>query len=1296
MSSGGTFALALGSARPVAVVRPEEAITRMGQFLRLSGSASYDSVITTPPTALTYTWSVVSRPETSVFEAVDLISLEDNNSEVAFLADVPGVYEIGLAVNNGALDSAVDSAVLSSQVTELAHGSGEVPSSDFLWGSISDFWSIVEDKESLGIIFSAVIQMVASQLIRLYQNDFSKSLLETPDYFQRRWIGYDPIMELDEEKQVIYTGGQMAGSLCGTGPIGFRGTADLAINGVVTITSGSVAPQAIEHTFVVLSGMNAGRYTITAIINTGASGGQGYVVSPVFPAAPEVGAAFRIEEEDDDTTNVFFVPMTEADLTTLVNPSTRLIVVEDRAYRILRSFTDNVSFDYAVSGVVVDSQVPPGQRMLSWRVPWTLAANTQNFESEGVLPGDLMELHIRSMAEDVDLMGTLGVQIVGVVGNRLGFVPTLEDITGVSAPEPSDSEIEALAVELGISTEVIGGTSEMDELLVALRSAAFQNQYAFQGMIYDTDIVVTEDKFYQLSAYRIFQMGSLLVDSELRSVPLLQRQIQDPTNTWTGNTHYYVERPDGENQTDGQTEPNTGEFRAGYLNALEKGFLPGDELVLLDGSDVGTYTFVRFYSDTWAQVYPNFSTFDTTVKYYVRRRNRNTYLRFDPATFSFASLPPERMWADVSYYAPDKVVEGHWGTRLDFDTTEFSSTITGSTYKDAVTALLYSAMVGPTPSNLRRGAQGILGLPMSQHRGKIIEIDEDYEKNHRTGDPYLARIVVQDVVEDIQWESLVDHPDDHLLDRTRVYYYPAERTGLEDFTGLSTNPETSLRYVVGGVVDRFALLSRGVEYSDYLSDPTFWKTHGTSTDLGYNWQVKKYHTFRIRVLHELLVDTGQLALIDDFLDRARPAYTNYYLEALVHLLDEIEVSDSLTMELTYLFADNPAFGLETAMAHGTPNGHGDIIFVFGKGGLATRVQQHGQDLEITGASTAETAEDLSNATVGDHLVIKNGASIGRYDITNLVLAMGIYTLTVTQMTAAWPEGTPDPTAWIADSGLTFIIQRELHNSISSGVGATVVGATVTPDLLVGTEIDLGAGNTFFSDGCYTNDFLVTNTAGVTQDYFRIYDLDEATNRVYIVGTTGVGPYDWDVYREAFLEDYEAEISSLFHSWVAFVAGTDMVKNIIRLNDTLGIYDAAGLLVSTHKIIQVVDSTNLFVVPAPAAALVVGTGKISRGYPYVGYAMLLRSCPAEEVTATLVASVDTVAGAPAAVGAGTFTSAGENFTTLNVLPGDQIEITTPGTNFGVHAIRSVAGAVVGVYSQTFPVLKLSYQIIRSVR
>lgn len=110
-----------------------------------------------------------------------------------FYADTPGLYKFQLLVYDGVLTSEPEITVV--EVSESPVARGVVPDLTFFWNYLSDFWKLVDDKERIETFWSAAAQVAASELLSLWQHDYSKSLKDIQRTFQRRWLHYDLLIQ---------------------------------------------------------------------------------------------------------------------------------------------------------------------------------------------------------------------------------------------------------------------------------------------------------------------------------------------------------------------------------------------------------------------------------------------------------------------------------------------------------------------------------------------------------------------------------------------------------------------------------------------------------------------------------------------------------------------------------------------------------------------------------------------------------------------------------------------------------------------------------------------------------------------------------------------------------------------------------------------------------------------------------------------------------------------------------------------------------------------------------------------
>lgn len=119
------------------------------------------------------------------------------------LPDVFGLFTVELIVNDGtsmivppispSFDGSLSSVPAEVLLNVSATGAplGLVPDLSFIWNYLSDFWTLVENKEMIETVWGGVAQILAGDMLELWQHDYAKSIFDVQRLFQRRWRGYD-------------------------------------------------------------------------------------------------------------------------------------------------------------------------------------------------------------------------------------------------------------------------------------------------------------------------------------------------------------------------------------------------------------------------------------------------------------------------------------------------------------------------------------------------------------------------------------------------------------------------------------------------------------------------------------------------------------------------------------------------------------------------------------------------------------------------------------------------------------------------------------------------------------------------------------------------------------------------------------------------------------------------------------------------------------------------------------------------------------------------------------------------
>jgi len=255
---------------------------------------------------------------------------------------------------------------------------------------------------------------------------------------------------------------------------------------------------------------------------------------------------------------------------------------------------------------------------------------------------------------------------------------------------------------------------------------------------------------------------------------------------------------------------------------------------------------------------------------------------FKEGLFDIENPPPEHLWAEVTYLDNSAAIEANFGDAVGLRADAYAAATSNGDYLSAVQGLWFSFFHGPTLFNMKLGVQVLLGLPFTEVAGTIEDINLNFKAQY-------ARVLIRDKD-----------------DRTTVRSYLVPRTPVWESYGespIGLKPGTDRAFEVGDAVAAFQPLSRGVEVSDYISSPTWWKTFLPQEGFG---ELHKFFHFLVRADVDIF-PVPNLLLAAGFIGEIRPGYTLEKLVALKRLPPtEIDTADTLTFAgVKYLF-DDPA------------------------------------------------------------------------------------------------------------------------------------------------------------------------------------------------------------------------------------------------------------------------------------------------------------------------------------------------------------------------------------------------------
>ena len=515
----------------------------------------------------------------------------------------------------------------------------------------------------------------------------------------------------------------------------------------------------------------------------------------------------------------------------------------------------------------------------------------------------------------------------------------------------------------------------------------------------------------------------------------------------------------------GRTTAGSGFLILLHGDLIDRDVHPGDSIELTSGQNKGVYAILEVTSSTMLRVMTEEGNVpDTTavgLSWTITRKVSGNFIRFVDGMFTAAVPAPDRLWAETSFFDNSQYIEDNFGVMIGLTKDQFDSYgSTQTSYKGAVSGLMYSWAKGPTLENVAIGAHILTGLPVTEVPGIITAVDPDYTEAR-------GRILIEDINSDGNGIGIV-----------RVYYYNSGQDDvLDELDGLAENIETGAEFAVGDVVPPYTILSKSVNVTDYIETPDWWSVGGLTA--GEGRELQKYHTWQI-TLDASAVDSRDLPLVAQFASAIRPIYTRPEVVLLLYLTDEVQTEDDLSLEGTLHFYDDAAFSLQSTRM---VDDYSDSLPLrkFGFGSFSTRTLFTGHDLESVAGSGVVTSlrggfieiptnppndyfpdhpmvdpenplttENWDSADlpqnlvrVGDILYIYDGRNRGRYTIT------AVTSDTVLEVARLQDDEGKDypPRSRAADkfeaaTDQTFYIEREDKNPIVTVSIATTAASAV--------------------------------------------------------------------------------------------------------------------------------------------------------------------------------------------------------------------------------------------------------------
>ncbi len=345
-----------------------------------------------------------------------------NTVKPTFLPDVAGIYKFDLRVFDGQYVSEASVSIVNVMASQVPRGC--VPDLGFVWSYLSDFWNLVDERERIQVFWEGLAQVTASELLTLWQTDYSKSLRDIQRQFQRRWLHYDlklpePLPELTTLRHV--RGGVRSSNIAAIGVSGVQGkqlVITSPLHEPVTIPFALANPYFGEDIRRFISVKLAGkdpRYVVNLLTDSaGVLSVQ--ITAPFFfeVAAGTTLQFFTVGQTNSSVKGVLGARLTsrvyktEKSLSNLDIQESDVLVIGEEGYLISR-VVDDPSDSERYQRIVVQTDLPVSTSS-EWYVPGHVSSQLLNFYDGQVSQDDVVVFELHNSEENsLELLHTKAV-----------------------------------------------------------------------------------------------------------------------------------------------------------------------------------------------------------------------------------------------------------------------------------------------------------------------------------------------------------------------------------------------------------------------------------------------------------------------------------------------------------------------------------------------------------------------------------------------------------------------------------------------------------------------------------------------------------------------------------------------------------------------------------------------------------------------------------------------------------------------------------------------------------------------
>ena len=521
--------------KPVAVLALQSISAVLGAIVQLDGRDSYDPL----KKSLVWDWEFMEIPYGSAVGTLRAIKYGDR--AVSFVPDKVGSYLIKLTVTNGDEISDPVTVEVSARLSRVPCGESIVPDADFLWDYMSDFWGLVPDKDVFTTSWSAAIQLVGAELVKLWGAENGSSIATISDTLQRKWQRYPTVIDLKGVQASVVAGNTDSGTNGKTGSP--YGETDSGTSNLFYLPKGPRRTGTTTDFTVLNKSETAAHKSFGAKGRAIEINGESRVIDRVSNGTSIVVAGLAVSTEAGASNILVDHSSLELDIghkvTVVDGPDAGVYFISDLSVGAIEvkaggeslafvgdSTTANI--EYEVTVVRVTDPVTSSQVGIPWRVPHLLHIPGYDFTGEMVSVGDILTLEVQR--NDIGLSADIEVQITSVHGSSVGFEFTLNAL-----------EDAAENVDIGIFIKLV------EDLRISVAGYSGESESIARALVghLPAGLNLASSSFspYRLTFYpkSILRNSKFPGSEELISTPSLQNSVTAPSELLQENKNYYID-----------------------------------------------------------------------------------------------------------------------------------------------------------------------------------------------------------------------------------------------------------------------------------------------------------------------------------------------------------------------------------------------------------------------------------------------------------------------------------------------------------------------------------------------------------------------------------------------------------------------------------------------------------------------------------------------------------------------------------------------------------------------------------